>query len=284
MEILKDKWIIYDGNCGLCLRSKRLLVSMGWFPEKKFLDYHHLKDDLKRIINSARFRYEMALVDEKTRETKYGLEGIISVFAEKTPALAKLKTTGKLFKVLESLYHTISYNRYFLFPDSSVIKCACEPPFKAETYRSWLILSIVFSSIISYLFGWSVAPIFEGESMDFALKTLFLVGIGWVIQLGLTLVMLDRQTYLDYSRHLCLIMVVGVMVLIPSIIISLFLHIEAVKWMPLMSIAISSAVMLRMHTRRVRVMRLTQWWTFSWFLVLQISATLLIYLFQFRFK
>ena len=38
MEALAHKWIIYDGNCGLCLNSKKWLTRLGIIPEEKCLN------------------------------------------------------------------------------------------------------------------------------------------------------------------------------------------------------------------------------------------------------
>ena len=272
MEVPANKWIIYDGNCGLCLNSKRLLTKIGLFPDSRCLNYHELDESISAKVDPEHFRYEMALVDENSNETKYGLEGILSIFSERVSWLKLIRRGTLFFMVLEFFYHTISYNRYVLFPRKQVFKCDCDPPFVAKYYQRWMGIGVVFAAIISFFFGVVLASLFDVSPIAFGLKMLVVVGAGWILQLIIATTMMTNDQFRDYSRHIALIMVIGVSVLLPIIFLSTVLSPNHLQLLAALSALVSSVVMLFMHMKRIRFVGISQAWTLSWFLCLQISA------------
>ncbi len=271
METLANKWIIYDGNCGLCLNSKKWLTRLGIIPESKCLNYHLLDENLSAKIDLEHFRYEMALVDDQSDKTLYGLEGILQVFGAKVGMARGIRPGSPLFAILNYVYHTISYNRYFLFPRKSRFACECDPPFVMKYFLRWLVMGIMIAMGVSALFGAVVAPLFEKTSLDMAGEMLLIVGAGWGLQLVSSGLLMKRDQKRDYWRHLVLIMVVGVLILLPGMLF-FWLPAASLSAVAIASVVVSSTTMALMHFRRVRYMGLSQGWTISWFLSLQAFA------------
>lgn len=271
MESLAHKWIIYDGNCGLCLNSKKMLTRLRVIPESKCLNYHLLEPRLSNKIDLEHFRYEMALIDDQSDKTVYGLEAVLQVFAAKAGFIKAVKPGSVLFGLLNFVYHTISYNRYFLFPRKSRFACECDPPFVMKYFLRWVVMGILIAMAVSAAFGATVASVFEKPIADMAGEMLLIVGAGWGLQMLLSALFMSREQMHDYWRHLVLIMVVGVLVLIPGILL-FWLPPAMLSVFALISVLASSTVMAIMHFRRVRYMRLSQAWTLSWFLGLQVFA------------
>jgi hypothetical protein len=90
------------------------------------------------------------------------------------------------------------------------------------------------------------------------------------MQMLLALLLLKDKA-IDYLGHLAVLMIIGTLVLLPGMVLS---QLTAYQFpaIPLLSVAISSALMTWQHIRRVRQMGLSQGWTFCWFLVLQSAA------------
>ena len=280
MNTLDNKWIIYDGNCGLCLNSKKWLTRFGIIPEKKCRNYYELDEGSKAKIDINHFSYEMALVDDQSNKTMYGLEGIIYVLGTKFRWILFIKPEGLLFKVLDFIYHTISYNRYFFFPRKMAFKCDCEPPLVWKYFLSWVFFGLGIATGLSTLFGVILASHLHQTIRESVFSTLLIVGSGWFIQILLAAIILPYGQLVDYLRHLFLIMVVGVLILIPSIMLSSLptLPFAIITWINILT---SSSVMLRMHYKRVKFMKLNQCWTLSWFLLLQMAASGWAYYFDF---
>lgn len=271
MEALAHKWIIYDGNCGLCLNSKKLLTRLGVIPEDKCLNFHLLEPHMASKIDLGHFRYEMALVDDRSDKTLYGLEGILQIFAEKVGFLKAIKPGSALFGLLNFVYHTISYNRYYLFPRKSRFACDCDPPFVQKYFMRWIVLGLLLAVVISALFGAAMAAVFDSTVVEMTGQMLLIVGGGWVVQMLLAKLFMTQDQMRDYYRHLVLIMVVGVLILIPSILL-FWLPTALLAGIAILSVLTSSVTMSLMHFRRVRYMGFSQGWTLSWFLCLQACA------------
>lgn len=280
MESLPNKWIIYDGNCGLCLKSKQLLTKLGVLNESSCLNYHELEDRLRSKVASERFRFEMALVDEHSDETLYGLEGILAIFSNRLSWLKMVKPGGSLFRFLEFFYHAISYNRYFLFPRKKAFICDCDPPFQYTYYWRWIGICLMFAVGISFLLGCVSASLFGMVPTDLGAKMLLIVGCGWFVQIVMSKLLMSAIDFRDYSRHLALIAFVGVLVLLPIILLSSFVSQTILGPLLLISVLVSSGTMSIMHFKRIGLMRLNQGWTLSWFLFLQISAIFIAHQFK----
>lgn len=280
MEVLANKWIIYDGNCGLCIKSKNLLTKVGLFPDSKCLNYHELDEHIRVKVDVERFRYEMALVDQLSNDTKYGLEGILNIFSERISWLKHIRRGTLIFMILEYFYHTISYNRYVLFPRKQVFKCDCDPPFVLKYYQRWMLIGIVIAMTFSLFFGVILAPLFGVSPIAFGLKMLVVVGAGWVLQMIIAAAMMTNDQFRDYSRHIALIMVVGVSLLLPVMALFTIFSPNHFELFVGLSVLVSSIVMLVMHIKRIRFVGVSQAWTLSWFLSLQVTA--IIFAFQFQ--
>lgn len=268
METLAHKWIIYDGNCGLCLNSKKWLTRLGIIPESRCLNYHLLDESLSAKIDLEHFKYEMALVDDQSDNTLYGLEGILQIFGARMGLVKGVKPGSALFALLNFVYHTISYNRYFLFPRKSRFACDCDPPFVSKYFLRWMVMGIMMAMVVSALFGAVVADLFQKPALEMAGEMLLIVGAGWGMQLLFSGLLMARDQKRDYWRHLVLIMVVGVLILLPGML--LFWLPDAVfSAVAIASVVASSTIMVLMHIKRVRYMGLSQGWTASWFLSLQ---------------
>ncbi|MCE7994582.1 MAG: DUF393 domain-containing protein [Roseivirga sp.] len=271
MDTLAHKWIIYDGNCGLCLNSKKWLTRLGIIPESKCLNYHLLDENLSAKIDLEHFKYEMALVDDQSDKTLYGLEGILQIFGARVGFVKGIKPGSALFALLNFVYHTISYNRYFIFPRKSRFACDCDPPFVMKYFQRWIVMGILLAIGVSALFGVAVAGLFHKPVLEMAGEMILIVGAGWGLQLLLSGLLMTREQKRDYWRHLVLIMVVGVLVLLPGMLL-FWLPTGMFSAVAISSVVVSSVVMALMHFRRVKHMGLSQGWTVSWFLSLQAFA------------
>ncbi len=280
MELEAKRWIIFDGNCGLCLKSKKLLTQLGVFPDSRCLNYHELDATLKSKVDSKRFSFEMALVDESNDNTLYGLEGILSIFSEKVSWLKLIKSGSFAFVFLQFFYHTISYNRYFLFPRKKVFICDCDPPFVPRFYKQWIGLGTFFSVLISFLLGYVLAGLIGLPAIDLGFKMLVIVGLGWIIQALLAKVVMRKREFQDYSRHLALIGLVGVLILLPVLVFSPIFPVPLSRYFLAFCVLLSSAIMSYMHFKRISFMNLSQLWTLSWFVWLQLCAWSLSFYFE----
>jgi hypothetical protein len=112
-----------------------------------------------------------------------------------------------------------------------------------------------------------------------AVEMLLIAGSGWVLQMILVLVLLKNNA-MEYIGHLGSIMVVGLLILIPSIIMT-SAGIQ-IMYIPIISVLCSSGYMLYMHIGRIKFLQFSTWWSFSWFAFLQITAVFWVYYFHIK--
>ena len=276
----QDKhWIIYDGNCGMCLFSKKVFSRIGFIREADCKNFHELSPALYQKVALQRFKHGMAYVHEGHEATLYGLEGVLAAFSEKRPYLRVITPNTWVFRMLNFLYLAICYNRYFIFPTKQKFACSCEPDYQPRYYRRWIGLGLFFSILISALFGGVLSGIFNLTPGAMALRTVAIVGAGWALQMALAALLMNRENFRDYMRHIALIMFMGVLILLPSILL-FWLPVAWLTLVVLLSVAASSLIMLRMYYQRIRFMGLGQQWTMGWFASLQLTAVPLMFYFE----
>lgn len=269
---MENKLIIYDGNCKVCVGLRDMMLALGLVEQKECIAYTALDTELKQQVSAERFRNEMALIDTRGGETLYGADGVSFVFADKIKLLRPLFRFKAFYQVFRFLYKTLAFNRYIIAtPKQQSIACDCYPESAMKFRVSFIAIAIFISVFLTALFGVSVHGALGVEPLAGAGQLLLIAGTGWVVQIILAALTLERQQALDYVGHLGTIMVAGLLVLVPSITLY-FISGVLFYPLPILSVVCSSGLMLYMHYQRVAYLGLHQQWTLQWFLLLQATA------------
>lgn len=271
---MKNKLIIYDSNCKVCVGLRDMMLVLGLVQQQECVAYLHLESRLKQQVSADRFRNEMALIDTKGGVTLYGADGVSFVFADKIQLLRPLFRFKPFFLLFRFLYKTLAFNRYVVAtPRTPAITCDCYPESAASYRVAYIILAILLSVLLTGLFGVSVQAALGVAPAVAAKQMLLIAGTGWVLQILVAMLSLQRQPLLEYLGHLATIMVAGLLVLVPSMG---FYFISGIFFWPLpvLSVLCSSGLMLYLHHHRVAYLGLPQRWTVQWFLLLQATALL----------
>jgi predicted DCC family thiol-disulfide oxidoreductase YuxK len=281
MKTLSNKLIIYDSNCKLCSSLKIVVLKLTSIPESKIKAFKDLESDLSKHVDAEKFKNEMALIDTTGGNTLYGAEGIAHILSSQYKIVDFLFRFKLIFILFNFFYRTQAYNRYIIATPKSNFKCDCFPDRVVKYRISYILMTVLISVLLTALFGISLKSFFpEMLKTEAATQMLLMAGTGWVLQIVVAVVVL-RDKALDYIGHLGSIMVVGLLILIPSMLISAFTGI-ATPWIPAISVMFSSGYMLYLHLNRVRYLELSQGWTISWFLFLQSTALFWIYIFHLK--
>lgn len=281
MKTLTNKLIIYDSNCKVCSSLKDVVLRFTAIPEEKVKAYKDLDSQLTTHVDADRFKNVMALIDTNGGQTIYGAEGVAYIFASQYKIVDFLFRSRFIFRLFSFLYKTQAYNRYIIATPKSNFKCDCFPDRVVKYRVSYIAITLLISVLLTALFGISLKGFFANMSgAQAAMQMLLIAGTGWVLQMLLATVMLGDKA-LDYIGHLGSIMVVGLLILIPSMLIVLFTGVST-PWIPAVSVVLSSGYMLYLHINRVRYLELSQGWTISWFLLLQSTALFWVYIFHLK--
>lgn len=279
MKSLDNKLIIYDSNCKVCSSLRDIVLKLTYIPQDRIKAYKELTPDFSKHVDPDKFKNVMALVDISGDKTLYGAEGIAYIFSSQYKIADFLLGFPLIFKLFNFFYKTQAYNRYIIATPKSKFKCDCLPD-KVTKYRvSYIVLTLSIAIFLTAMFGVSLRKLFVNISaFEAAIQMLLIAGTGWLVQIIFATILLKSRA-LDYIGHLGSIMVVGLLILVPWMLFYAFTGISTF-YLPALSVTISSAYMLYLHILRVRYLELTQAWTFSWFMSLQLSALLWIYFFH----
>lgn len=280
MKTLENKLIIYDSNCKVCSSLRDVVLKITPIREEKVKAYMELSPELSSKVDSDKFKNVMALIDTDGGETIYGAEGIAYVFSSQLKALDFLLRFKPFYYLFTRFYKIQAYNRYIIATPKSNFKCDCFPD-RVVRYRvAYIVITLLISVILTSLFGISLRSFFIGTSpVEASIQMLLMAGTGWILQIILAMLLLKEKA-LDYIGHLGSIMVVGLLILVPSILFHFITGIENI-YLPALSVLLSSGYMLYLHIHRTKYLEISQWWTLSWFLLLQTTAAFWVYYFHF---
>jgi len=272
MKTKSNKVLIYDNQCPMCTAYSAAFVKSGMLGSEERVGFQELKEqDYICRLDIERASREIPLVDLETGEIRYGVDALLHLLGERFPGTERLLRKGFFFKSLTKLYAFISLNRRIIVPPGNKLQgMDFAPPFDPKSRIRLLTVAILFASIVSVGFGLSIGHYVIVSGIGW--KMLVAVGAGWGLQLAVTASLIrNQQQRLDYASHLGVLMVIGVLFLIPSLPLSAFTHFRY-PLIPAISVLISSGVMLYQHIKRIKALGLSQRWTVSWFLSLQLAA------------
>jgi predicted DCC family thiol-disulfide oxidoreductase YuxK len=267
--------LIYDGTCPLCSGYSAAFVKHGLLQGDGRASFSELEDQsLIGLIDSERARHEIPLIDRSTKTVYYGLDALIRILSRRAPALSVITKNLFLRKLFGLLYAFISYNRRVIIPAPKT-SCSldCTPRFKASYRSAFIAFAVLFSAWITWLFGEQAGPLVDDQDGGFHM--LLIAGTGWVFQAVIALVFF-RKIFIDYLSQLAVLMIIGVLLLVPSIIFSKVFP-DAAAIILAAGVALSSSVMLWQHIKRTRTLGFSQLTTISWLLALQGTAWFWIY-------
>lgn len=281
MKTLDGKLIIYDSNCKVCSSMRDVVLRCTSIPEGKIKAYRDLTPDLTGHVDPNRFKNVMALIDTTGGNTLYGAEGVAYIFSSQYRIADFLLGFKPVFRLFNFFYKTQAYNRYIIATPKSNFLCDCFPERVVKYRVSYILLTVLTSIFLTAMFGISLKQFFPRiTSSEAALQMLLMAGTGWVIQIGLAMLLM-RKKALDYIGHLGSIMVVGLLILVPWMVLHALTG-TLNMYLPAFSVLISSAFMLYLHVHRARHLQISQAWTISWFLLLQSTALLWIYIYHIK--
>jgi len=273
MNLFQNKLMVYDGNCVVCTNLADALVKWNFVPQQQITPYVFIPENLQKSVDLERFKNEMALIDQKTLEVKYGVEAILMVLSQKVGLFKWFLEIPFLKTIANFFYKIVAFNRLIIYPPNSKgFVCDCEPDFNGfyrSVYFSFIVLIAVF---LTWNFGESLTSYFpQLDSNQLAINTLLVCSTGWVLQSLTALFLLSFQKAATYIGNLGSIMFIGLGILIPTILWDSLTNWHFVG-LPILSVMVSFGVMLYQHHIRALYQQLPKSWMVSWVAFLIIGA------------
>lgn len=267
-----NKAIIYDSECPLCAAYTKAFVKLKLLlPEERIAFSELNAQEFIPRMDRSRQGNEIPLVDLGGGETLYGLDALVFLLSRRWKWIGTTMRFRPLYFFFRQLYAMISYNRRVILAKKfKTIACSCAPDYHTGYRVLFIVFAMAISVLVTWRFGVSLAET-AGYAGNFAgLKMLAVCGTGWVLSI-LTAILFMKNDRLEYTGHLAVLQLTGVLVLAPATIAAPHLG-NAGLYVCLGSVLASSVLMLRGHTRRISIMGRSQAWTLLWFVYLQLTA------------
>jgi hypothetical protein len=284
MKNTASKAILYDDHCPMCALYTQGFVKWGVLKPENRVAFTQASKVLSPEsdhgqLDSVRSRHEIPLIDLHGGPTLYGIDAMVYLLGQRLPLIRKTMQLKPVYAFFRFLYALVSYNRRIMVPSSGPTATFDCTPLYHHGYRlSFIGYGIVLASLITLAFGQSVAGYWPIPGA--ATKMLLICGSGWVLQMGMAVLLLEKKA-VDYLGHLSVLMIIGTLVLLPGMALSQVTQYQFPA-IPAISIVISSGLMTWQHIRRVQHLGLSQWWTCTWFLSLQSTAAIWLAAFWFH--
>ncbi|MES2574654.1 MAG: hypothetical protein V4572_06910 [Bacteroidota bacterium] len=270
MKTLENQTLLYDEDCPLCSVYTAGFVKSGMLDENGRKSYCQLSSEEQNFVDLKRAANEIALVDNKTNTVIYGIDSLLKVIGFSFPWMDKVGKTKPIHFILKKLYSFVSYNRKVIIPGKvkDENKLQCTPDFNYK-YR---FIFIGFALIVTTftLFNYSnLIPYLPKSS--FAREAI--LALGQIVFQSLFLLKSDKKTITNYAGNLMTVSLMGSLILTPIVFLNQFITLP--ETIVLGWFGITVLIMFAEHFRRIKILNLPFYLSYTWVLY-RIIALLLI--------
>lgn len=271
MKTLENQTLLYDQDCPLCSLYTTGFVKSGMLDENGRKSYCQLSQEEQNFIDLKRATNEIALVNNKTKTATYGIDSLIKVVGFSFPVIEKIATVKPIHYILRKMYSFVSYNRKVIIPGnvSEENKLQCIPDFNHK-YR-FLFIAFALTITTFVLFGYSnLIPILPKTNILREVALAF----GQIVFQSLFLLKFNKQTIINYAGNLMTVSLMGSLILVPVLILNQFTNLPEI--LVLGWFAITVFIMCAEHFRRVKVLKLPFYLSYTWILYRILALALIL--------
>lgn len=258
MKTLKNQTLIYDQDCPLCRVYTSGFIQYGLLDERGRKPYHKISLKDKNLIDIQRASNEIALVNYESNQVIYGVDSLLEIIGFRFSLIKKIGEMRPIHFLLKKLYSFISYNRKVIIPQNSSLSkhLQCTPDYNYKYRLAYLISSVWIVSVVYNLYS-DVLGISNRSALDVGL-----IIIGHLLFQGTLMNQFPSKIILNYLGNVMTVLLMGSILLLPILTIS-----QVIPWshiiLPTYSLIIGATMFLE-HFRRVKILELPVYLSFSW--------------------
>jgi hypothetical protein len=271
MKTLENQTLLYDEDCPLCSLYTTGFVKSGMLDENGRKSYCQLSAEEQNFIDLKRATNEIALVDNKNKTVTYGIDSLIKVVGFSFPVIEKIAITKPIHFILKKMYSFVSYNRKVIIPGnvSEENKLQCIPDFNYKYRFLFIAFALTITSFV--LFGYSdLIPVLPKTNIFREVALAF----GQIIFQSLFLFKFDKRTIMNYAGNLMTVSLMGSLILLPILILNQFINIPEI--VVLGWFAITVLIMFTEHFRRIKILKLPFYLSYTWILYRILALALIL--------
>lgn len=258
--MLKNKNLLVDQDCPMCVLYGDTFTKTGLISEETVNPYQIIETEKAKKIDMERGKSEIALFDNVSEETIYGVDALIEIVSHSNNFLNRFLKSAFIYQSLKKLYKFISYNRKVIFPTKVKINVrSCTPAFSFN-YRLYYI--IISTLIVGLLLSGFVGFISDKAFINHHWRWEFAIGFGQIIWQTPVILFLNKTKLMDYLGNMCTVSLIGSLALLPILIINMINELSL--YVNIVSFGFIIALMLYEHIRRCKILELPLLVTASW--------------------
>ena len=271
MKTLENQTLLYDEDCPLCNLYTTGFVKSGMLDQNGRKSYCELSAEEQNFVDLKRAPNEIALVDNKNKTVIYGIDSLIKVVGFSFPLIEKISNLKPIHFILKKIYSFVSYNRKVIIPGNAKEenKLQCTPDFNYKYRFLFIGFALVVTTFI--LFGYS------NLILNFPKNTItreLILAFGQIVFQSLFLFKLDKQMIINYAGNLMTVSLMGSLILSPILILSHFINLP--QMIILSWFGVTVFIMFLEHSRRIKILKLPFYLTFTWVLYRIIALILIL--------
>jgi hypothetical protein len=265
-----SKVIFFDNGCRVCRTGALLAGKSGIASQAELNELQEMNEEVSCDLDKARYCNEIAVYDVVTKESRYGIKGMIWFLEDKWGKWINVFLLPPIYQILNFFYHIFSYNRKMIAPVYDKVENDCKPEFHWFYRLFYLLFCIVISVCVSFVMGEKLVVVKYLDDWNGWWMLLF-TGIGWGVH-ALLLLSYKVESKMEYLGHLATVMLSGILLQIPFLL-SLSLFDNAGAWL-ILGLQLSDVLMHYLHYKRVKYLGVSQRITFAWSITLHVTAAM----------
>lgn len=271
MKTLNNQTLLYDEDCPLCSLYTTGFIKAGMLDENGKKPFSCLTNEEQIFIDINKASNEIALVDNKNKTVMYGIDSLLKVIGNSFPWIEKIGTFSPIKFFLKKLYSFVSYNRKVIIPNKKENGKAlqCVPSFNYK-YR---ILYIAFATFITTITLFNFSELIPSLPKGNFCRELILA-LGQIVFQSIFLLKLDNKNILNYAGNLMTVSLFGSLILTPILMLNQFINIPEIIVLGWFGMTV--LLMFMEHFRRIKLLELPFYLSYTWVLYRIIALTVIL--------
>jgi hypothetical protein len=258
MRTLNHHLILYDAECPMCQLYTRAFTRSGMLDRSGRAPYQNIPAAACPLVDLQRAVNEIALIDTKTGEVKYGVESLFKVIGHSFPLFRPLFSWRPFLWIMRKVYAFISYNRKVIIPAPTPTVQTLQPAFRLRYRLAWLAATALIAAAILTRYAHLLTGILPagGPWREYLICT------GQIFFQGIVVSVIAPAKRWDYLGNMMTISLAGSFALAPVLAIAALTHlppIAAAGWF-----LIVAGLMLLEHIRRTKLLGVGWILTIGW--------------------
>ena len=243
------KILLYDDYCPLCTWYSGLFVKYRLLKPENRVPFSKADIEILTSIDIERGKDEIPLFDTKTGRTLYGIDSLLEILSQNSPAIKSIGNYTPVKWFLQKLYKLISYNRKVIVAK----KCGsgsfdCSPGFNVFYRVLFMILFLFFNSLM-------LLPLHNDlfRQLSFyhlSSNQLQAAHLIFVATNCTTAAFLNRKQAIEYLGQINILALITILSLVPVMVISSI--VSATELVIVLYLAFLTVLIIKEYFRRMK--------------------------------